>query len=109
MINTQNLLDMFDNDKEIIKPIFQMYLEENRMVYEEIQSAFTESDDKKLYSVCHRIYGALVNLNEEDISPLIKEVEIRAAENAPSDKVDIEKIIAELKAINEQVETFILS
>ncbi|ACH63678.1 Hpt domain-containing protein [Aliivibrio fischeri] len=103
MINISILEEMFDGDKEILRQLFELYLEEHSTLSDTINEQYKNNKLPELFRTFHTLYGALSNLCEEDVLPLIKATETNAKNHETPPQHSIDSVIAELAKIRQQM------
>ncbi len=103
MINISILEEMFDGDKEILRQLFELYLEEHSTLSDAIEEQYKNNKLPELFRTFHTLFGALSNLCEEDILPLIKAIEANAKNHETPSQHSIDSVIAELAKIRLQM------
>jgi len=109
MINIEMLEEMFDGDKEFISVLFGQYLQDNKDINEKIQSQFDANQLSDLFHTAHTLAGALSNICETDIVPVIKRIELSCKEDKKPSADDIEltkvSLIDTFKQMQEYLKT----
>ncbi|MUJ36784.1 Hpt domain-containing protein [Aliivibrio fischeri] len=103
MINISILEEMFDGDKEILRQLFELYLEEHSTLSDTINDQYKNNKLPELFRTFHTLYGALSNLCEEDILPLIKTIETNVKNHEKPDQQSIDSVITQLAKIRQQI------
>ncbi|MUK69277.1 Hpt domain-containing protein [Aliivibrio fischeri] len=103
MINISILEEMFDGDKEILRQLFELYLEEHSTLSDTIEEQYKNNKLPELFRTFHTLFGALSNLCEEDILPLIKTIEVSCKNHDTPHQHSIESVISELAKIKQQM------
>nr|WP_155682878.1 Hpt domain-containing protein [Aliivibrio fischeri] len=94
---------MFDGDKEILRQLFELYLEEHSTLSDTINDQYKNNKLPELFRTFHTLYGALSNLCEEDILPLIKAIETNAKNHETPAQQSIDSVTTELAKIKQQI------
>ncbi|MFA1562453.1 Hpt domain-containing protein [Aliivibrio fischeri] len=103
MINISILEEMFDGDKEILRQLFELYLEEHSALSHTIEDQYKNNKLPELFRTFHTLFGALSNLCEEDILPLVKTIEASCKNHEMPEAHSINSVIAELTKIRQQM------
>ncbi|OCH08344.1 Hpt domain-containing protein [Aliivibrio fischeri] len=103
MINISILEEMFDGDKEILRQLFELYLEEHSALSHTIEDQYKNNKLPELFRTFHTLFGALSNLCEEDILPLVKTIEASCKNHETPSQHSIDSVIAELAKIRLQM------
>ncbi|MBD1571050.1 MULTISPECIES: Hpt domain-containing protein [Aliivibrio] len=103
MINISILEEMFDGDKEILRQLFELYLEEHSALSHTIEDQYKNNKLPELFRTFHTLFGALSNLCEEDILPLVKTIEASCKNHETPSQHSIDSVIAELAKIRQQM------
>nr|WP_194688047.1 Hpt domain-containing protein [Aliivibrio sp. S10_S31] len=94
---------MFDGDKEILRQLFELYLEEHSALSHTIEDQYKNNKLPELFRTFHTLFGALSNLCEEDILPLVKTIEASCKNHETPSQHSIDSVIAELAKIRQQM------
>nr|WP_155697849.1 Hpt domain-containing protein [Aliivibrio fischeri] len=94
---------MFDGDKEILRQLFELYLEEHSALSHTIEEQYKNNKLPELFRTFHTLFGALSNLCEEDILPLVKTIEASCKNHETPEAHSINSVIAELAKIRQQM------
>ncbi|MUK38697.1 Hpt domain-containing protein [Aliivibrio fischeri] len=101
------LNEMFGGDEEITQQLFELYLAENSEIGNVILQHYETNDLSTLFHTVHTLSGALGNLCEMNILPLIKEIEASAKVGNTPEKDTIDAVINGLDEIKQQMEVYL--
>ena len=107
MINMEMSEEMFGGDKEFITILFGQYLQDNKDINTKIQSQYDGDQFQDLFHTAHTLAGALANICEVDIVPIIKNVEKMSKEGDKPDAGEIALIQSSLDDIFKQMEAYL--
>lgn len=107
MININTLEDMFEGDKDIIKELFSLYLNENEFIDQKIRFEYDNNNLTTLYNITHSLSGTLGNLLEVDVIEQIKEIESLSRNNSKPSIEIIESTINGLNDISKQMNQYL--
>ena len=97
VINMEKALELTDGDFELLKELFELYLEDYPKRLTEIKEGLQAEDYEKVRNAAHSLKGASLNLGFESISEIAKELESYA------EKDDREKIYGVLNQLEREL------
>lgn len=93
-MDVQDALSRLDDDRELLRDIIQIYLEDSPPIFEKIRRAVMANDPRTLQRAAHNLKGLAVTLSAADVAATASRLEHMGASNALGDAA---LIVAELE------------
>ncbi|MCP4325180.1 MAG: Hpt domain-containing protein [Alteromonadales bacterium] len=108
MINFEPFFAELDNDVESINIVLSTYLEEYEDGHVQVKELFDTQSWAELFILVHSLKGILANFGEQEIIPVLEEIEAQTQKNSATEQILVDKVCSILVQVQLQIKQELL-